>query len=124
TLVELLTARVERLEAAEDTVGIARAHVELAIVHEMLGEDAKVIASAEAALKVDADSAPAHSILRRRLHSRTQLVPMLRHLERELAVASREAAAVELLAERARLLEAGDRYDDAREAWELALGRA
>ncbi len=124
TLVELLTARVERLEAAEDNVGIARAHVELAIVHETAGDDTKVIASAEAALKVDPDLAPAHAILRRRLHSRTQLVPMLRHLERELAVASSEAAAVELLAERARLFEAGDRFDDAREAWELALGRA
>ncbi len=124
TLVELLTARVERLEAAEDAVGIARAHVELAIVHETSGDDTKVIASAEAALKVDPDLAPAHAILRRRLHSRTQLVPMLRHLERELAVASSEAAAVELLAERARLFEAGDRHDDAREAWELALGRA
>lgn len=124
SLVELLTARVERLEAAEDNVGIARANVELAIVHEMLGDDNRVIASAEAALKVDPDLAPAHAILRRRLHSRTQLVPMLRHLERELAVASSESAAVELLAERARLLEAGDRFDDARENWELALGRA
>lgn len=124
SLALLLTARVERLEAAEDSVGIARVQVELAIVHEMLGDDNKVISSAEAALKVDADLAPAHAILRRRLHSRTQLVPMLRHLERELAVASSESAAVELLAERARLLEAGDRHDDSREAWELALGRA
>jgi cellulose synthase operon protein C len=124
TLADLLTARATRLEAAEDAVGIARAHVELAIVHEMLGDDTRVIACAEAALKVDADLAPAHAILRRRLHSRTQLVPMLRHLERELAVASSESAAVELLAERARLLEAGDRVEDASEAWELALGRA
>src|SRR5436190_21263350 len=49
---------------------------------------------------------------------------MLRHLEIELATASGEAAAVELIVERARLLEAGDRSDDAREGWELALGRA
>ncbi|MBX3192515.1 MAG: hypothetical protein KF819_36330 [Labilithrix sp.] len=123
-LVELLSARAERLESSDDTVGLSRVHVELAIVHETIAEDAKVNGEAEAALKVDADGAAAHAILRRRLHSRTQLVPMLRHLERELAIASSESAAVELLAERARLLEAGDRSDDAREAWELALGRA
>jgi tetratricopeptide (TPR) repeat protein len=123
-LVELLTARIERLEATEDTVGLARANVELAIVHETIADDTKVNAAADAALKVDQDMAAAHSILRRRLHSRAQLVPMLRHLERELTVASSESAAVELLAEKARLLEAGDRADDAREAWELALGRA
>ena len=123
-LVELLTARVERLEATDDTVGLSRAFVELAIVHETIADDAKVNAAADAALKVDQDMAAAHSILRRRLHSRAQLVPMLRHLERELTVASSESAAVELLAEKGRLLEAGDRADDAREAWELALGRA
>jgi len=123
-LVDLLSTRIERLEAGEDKVGLARANVELAIVHETLADDAKVNAAAEAALKVDADMAPAHAILRRRLHSRAQLVPMLRHLERELTVASSESAAVELLAERARLLGAGDRVEDAREAWELALGRA
>jgi len=123
-LVDLLVARIERLEAAEDSVGLARANLELSVVHETQGDDTKVNAGAEAALKVDPDSAPAHSILRRRLHSRTQLVPMIRHLERELAVASSESSAVELLTERARLLVAGDRSDDAREAWELALGRA
>lgn len=123
-LVDLLTTRIERLEQGEDTVGLARANVELAIVHETLGDDSRVNAAAEAALKVDADLAPAHALLRRRLHSRTQLVPMLRHLERELAVASSESAAVELLAERARLLGAGDQIEDARESWELSLGRA
>jgi tetratricopeptide (TPR) repeat protein len=123
-LAELLTARVERLEATDDTVGLSRAYVELAIVNETLADDAKVNAAVDAALKVDQDMAAAHAILRRRLHSRAQLVPMLRHLERELTVATSESAAVELLAEKGRLLEAGDRPDDAREAWELALGRA
>ncbi len=123
-LVQLLTARVERLEATDDTVGLSRAYVELAIVNETLADDAKVNAAADAALKVDPDMAAAHAILRRRLHSRAQLVPMLRHLERELTVATSESASVELLAEKGRLLEAGDRPDDAREAWELALGRA
>ncbi len=123
-LVDLLSARIERLADAEDRVGLARSHLELAIVHETLADDTKVNGEIEAALKVDPDLAPAHAILRRRLHHRTQLVPMLRHLEREIAVASGEAAAVELLVERARLLVAGDRSADAREAWELVLGRA
>ncbi|MDB4942296.1 MAG: domain protein putative component of TonB system, partial [Labilithrix sp.] len=123
-LVDLLATRLERLDAEGDLVGLARAHVETAIVHETLADDAYVSRAAEAALKVDPDHAAAHGILRRRTHARTQLVPMLRHLDRELAVASSESSAVELLAEKARLLEAGDRTDDAREAWELALGRA
>lgn len=123
-LVDLLLTRIERLETSEDRVGLARVQVELAIVHETFGDDAKVNAAAEAALKIDPDMAAAHAIVRRRIHGRAQLVPMLRHLEREIAVASSEAAAVELLVERARLLQAGDRIEDAREAWELALGRA
>lgn len=123
-LVDLLTARIERLSTSDDRVGLARVHLELAIVQETLADDSKVNAEVEAALKVDPDLAPAHAILRRRIHHRTQLVPMLRHLEREIEVASGEAAAVELLVERARLLVAGDRHDDAREAWELVLGRA
>lgn len=123
-LVELLTARVERLAVAEDRVGLARVHVELAIVHETLAEDAKVNAEIEAALKVDPDLAPAHAILRRRIHHRSQIASMLQHLDREIAVASGDSAAVELLVERARLLAAGDRLDDARETWELVLGRA
>ncbi len=123
-LVELLTTRIARLESEEDRVGLARAHVELSIVHETMGDETLVNAEAEHALKVDPDMAPAHAILRRRLHGRTQLVPMLRHLECEIASASSEATAVELFAQRARLFEAGDRPDDAREAWELALAHA
>ncbi len=123
-LVDLLATRTERLADAEDRVGLARVHLELAIVHETLGDETAVNGAVEAALKIDPDLAPAHAILRRRLHQRTQLVPMLRHLEREIATASGDAAAVELLAERARLLVAGDRAEDARDAWELVLGRA
>lgn len=123
-LVDLLEARIERLEGGDDRVGLSRAWVELAVVHETLADDTRASGATENALKVDPEMVTAHGILRRRLHSRTQLVPMLRHLDRELAGSSSDAAAVELLAERARLLEAGDRVDDAREAWETALGRA
>ncbi|MBX3228079.1 MAG: hypothetical protein KIT84_27360 [Labilithrix sp.] len=124
SLVELLKARVERLAQTEDRVGLARVHVELAIVHESLADDAKVNAEVEAALRVQPDLAAAHAILRRRIHHRSRLPEMLKHLEAEIAVASGESAAVELLVERARLLIAGDRLDEARDAWELVLGRA
>lgn len=123
-LVELLRTRAERLEANEDKVGLARVFVETSIVHESMCDDAKAVPCAEAALKVDPDLVSAHAIVRRRIHARSQLVPMLRHLEREIAGAASEATAVELVAERARLLDAGDQADDAREAWELALARA
>lgn len=122
-LVDLLGARIERLEKSDDRVGLARAWVELAIVHETSGDDAKVNASAERALDVEPDLAVAHNILRRRIHARTQLVPMLRHLERELLGATNDAASVELLAEKARLFDAGAQHDQARDAWEQALAR-
>lgn len=124
TLVELLTARIERLENGEDKVGLSRAHVELAIVHEMLGDDAKVNASASAALSVDPEMMAAHSILRRRLHSRTQVDKMLEHLERELSTAASDGQTVELLAEKARLLDATGNVEQAHEAWNLTLNRA
>jgi cellulose synthase operon protein C len=123
-LVELLTARAERLQSADDRVGLARLYLELAIVQETLGDDGRVNAAIEAALKVDPDLGPAHAILRRRIHHRAQLAAMLRHLDHEIEVASGEASTVELLVERARLLVAGDQVDEARDAWELVLGRA
>lgn len=123
-LVELLTARIARIQDGDDRVGLARAHVELAVVHETLGDDAQVNSELDAALAVDPHLAPAHAIFRRRIHQRTELPSMLQHLEREIEVVSGEALALELLVERARLLVAGDRTSDAREAWELVLARA
>src|SRR6185436_3048601 len=83
-LVELLTARVERLGGADDAVGLARVRLELAIVHETIGDDARVNAEAEAALAVDPELAPARAILRRRIHHRTHLATMHRHLDTEI----------------------------------------
>ncbi len=123
-LVELLSARIERIESSDDTIGLARAYVELAVVHETLADDGRVNDAAEAALRASPDMAAAHAILRRRLHSRAHLSTALHHLERELEVASTETSATELVAEKARMLEACDRPDEAREAWELALGRS
>ena len=56
-LIELLAARIEQLAKTEDRVGLARVHVERAIVHEILGEDAKVNFEVESALRVDPDLA-------------------------------------------------------------------
>jgi tetratricopeptide (TPR) repeat protein len=110
-LVDLLQARVTTLEASGDKVGLARAHMELAIASEaILGDDARAILHAEAALKVEPMSSAAHAILRRKKHARAALGAMLNHLEHELVAATTEAHKVELLAEKARLFDAaGDR---------------
>jgi tetratricopeptide (TPR) repeat protein len=125
-LVDLLQARVATLEGTDDRIGLARAHMELAIASEaILGDDTRATIHAEAALKVDPSSAAAHAMLRRKKHSRAALGAMLEHLEHELLAATSEAHKVELLAEKARLLEAlGDRGADVRSAWEQALVHA
>jgi tetratricopeptide (TPR) repeat protein len=125
TLVELLSARIAALEEGSDRIGLARAQMELAIAHEMTGEDGRCMSWAEAALKVDPELASAHSMLRRRKHGRGALMAMLGHLDHELATASREAGRVELLVERARLLDAmGERPEVIRSAWTQALAHA
>jgi tetratricopeptide (TPR) repeat protein len=127
TLVQLLETRTKLLAGAEDpdTVGLARAHLELAIADESIGDDSRVNAHAEAALRVDPRSTTAHGILRRRTFGKGALRSMLEHLEVEIAGASTEAASVELLTERARLLAArGDVAAEALAAWEHVLTRS
>jgi tetratricopeptide (TPR) repeat protein len=125
-LVDLLNARVTTLEGTDDRVGLARAHMELAIASEsILGDDARAMLHAESALKVDPTSAAAHAMLRRKRHARGALSTMLLHLEAELMAATSEPHKVELLAEKARLLEAvGDRGPEVRTTWEQALVHA
>jgi len=124
-LIELLTARVATLEGGDDRVGLARVQIELAIVHELLGEETKSAALAETALKTDPEISTAHSLLRRRKHGRGSLAVMLAHLDHEISAATEEAGRVELLVEKARLLEAvGDRSDAVRAMWETALTHA
>jgi tetratricopeptide (TPR) repeat protein len=125
-LVDLLNARVSTLEGGKDAVGLARAHMELAIASEaILGDDGRAVMHAEAALRVDPSSAAAHAMLRRKKHSRSALAAMLAHLEAELVAATTEAHRVELFAEKARLLEAiGDNGPEVRATWEQALAHA
>src|SRR5262249_52383850 len=115
-LIELLTARVASLESSDDRVGLARAHIELAIACEVLGDEARAAGHAEAALMVDPDLASAHAMLRRRKHSRGPIGTMLAPLDPEPNP---------LTAEPARLPDArGDKPDSVRAAWEQALTRA
>jgi Tfp pilus assembly protein PilF len=122
-LVDVLQARAARLEPSGDKVGRARICVEIAIASEiLLADDKRAATWAEAALKVDPSAVAAHSILRRAHHGRAALSAMLDHLDPELSAATHEAHRVELLSERARLLEAvGARSDETRTAWEQAL---
>jgi hypothetical protein len=126
SLVDLLGARIATLEAAADKIGIARAHVELAIASEsLLGDDARATTHAELALAVNPAFPAAHHLLRARKHGRANVAAMLDHLDHELAAATRDDARAELLALRARLLEASDAKGTAAiDAWERALALA
>jgi lipopolysaccharide biosynthesis regulator YciM len=126
SLLDLLRARVAALEPSDDAVGRARAHIELAIASEtILGDDASAMAQGAAALRAEPGSPAAHALLRRALHGRVALPAMLDHLEYELRAANTEAQRVELLVERARLLEAlGGHGAEARATWEQALAHA
>jgi tetratricopeptide (TPR) repeat protein len=123
-LFELLTARDGALSEADDKVSLARVRLELANAHELLGDEARASAHAESVLKLDPNLAAAHSLLRRRKHSRTALPALVGHLDVEIAATS-EPAKIDLLAERARLLEAmGTDRAEVCSAWEKALARS
>jgi tetratricopeptide (TPR) repeat protein len=124
-LIDLLAARIATLEGGDDPVGLAHAQIETAIAHELLGDDARCTTHAEAALKIDPDIGAAHAFLRRRRHGRGALTSMLGHLDKEITAATEEAGRVELLVERARLLDAtGEKSEAVRAAWEQALTHA
>jgi tetratricopeptide (TPR) repeat protein len=126
SLVDLLRARVAHLERGDDAIGLSRVHLELAIVSEtILGDPVNALAHGAAALRAEPGSLPAHALLRRATHGREALASMLDHVEHELRAATTEAHRVELLVERARLLEAsGGRGAEARATWEQVLAHA
>jgi tetratricopeptide (TPR) repeat protein len=127
SLIDLLNARAAALEDTEDDrVGLARTYMELAVASEIvLGDDERAMAHAESALGADPISPVAHAFLRRKKHSRGSLPTMLGHLEVELGAATTEAHRVELLAEKARLLDAiGGRGAEVRATWERVLAHA
>ncbi len=84
TLVDLLQARIASLETGDDKVGLARAQIEMSIAAEtVLGDDARSMLHAEAALKVDPRLAAAHAVLRRKRHGRGAISAMLAHLDHD-----------------------------------------
>lgn len=124
-LMELLHARIAVLETSEDPVGLSRAHLELALTSELVGDDLKVDTHLAAALKVNPNMQVAHGVVRRRLHGRTSLPSMIAHLDKELAHATVDASVIGLIAERARLLDAqGESSEEISKAWERTLQKS
>jgi tetratricopeptide (TPR) repeat protein len=126
SLLDLLQGRATTLEGARDGVGGARIQIELSIASEaVLGDEHRAASHAEAAVKLNPASSAAHSLLRRTKQGRAALPSMLNHVDHEIAAATSEAHKVELLAVKARLLQAlGNRGPDAIAVWEQALSLA
>jgi tetratricopeptide (TPR) repeat protein len=127
-LIDLLGARVATLEGTHpvDAVSLARAHMELAIASEtVLGDDARALKHAALALGAQPGSAAAHAFHRRKEHGRSALASMLGHIDKEIVAATAEAHKVELLAEKARTLDAiGGRTTETRATWRQVLDHA
>ncbi len=118
-----LVTRLSELDGASDAVGVARAHLERAIVDELLGDGSAAPEHAEASLRA-APTAVAHEILRRlpRARGAAAAQEKLKHLDAELAECVSAQPRADLLAERARLLEAsGQKVSLVRAAWEQTL---
>jgi tetratricopeptide (TPR) repeat protein len=127
-LIDLLVARAATLESTHpvDAVSLSRAHMELAIASEtVLGDDARAIKHAGLALGAQPGSAAAHAFQRRKEHGRSALGSMLAHVDKEIAQSTTEAHKVELLAEKARTLDAiGGRATETRATWRQVLDHA
>jgi hypothetical protein len=122
-LLDVLQARATALEGRYDAVGAARTLVELAVATDtILGDERRALGHARAALRCVPTQSAAHALLRRASHNRSGHGALLEHLEQELAGATGETRRVELLCEKARVLEAaGGRSDEVRAAWQQAL---
>lgn len=116
-----LSEHVSSLASEDDRVALARAHLERAIVDETLGDGSRAAEHATASLRAWPTSA-AHGLLRRVLHAPGRALALLEHVDAEIAACPSEPARADLLAERARLLEAaGATPIEVLEAWERAL---
>jgi tetratricopeptide (TPR) repeat protein len=116
-----LEARLARLDPVAESLAAARAHLERAVVDEMLGDGSQAAHHAEASLGF-AVTGSAHEIMRRLGHARGNAGSLVGHVEAEIAECTREDVRAALLAERARLLAAsGQPPDVLRDAWERVL---
>ena len=120
---ELLQARIATLQKTDDKVTLGRCLSELAIALDVAEDDSESIAAAKAALTVDPALPAMHALLRRKLHADATPAELLVHLDQEIAQASSDALRVPLLTERARLLEAAGRNDEALAAWSHVLAQ-
>jgi tetratricopeptide (TPR) repeat protein len=120
-LEDALAARAKQLGAGTDALATSRSHMERALVDELWGDGYRAVAAARSSIET-APSSFAHAMLRRLAHSRGKKRDLVAHLDAEIALLSSDAARADLLAERARLLEAaGERPESVRSAWEAAL---
>ena len=123
TRFELLDEAIaERLSAADaDGVTRARAHLERAFVDELLGDGSHAAEHAAAAVAAS-PTGPARATLRRLRSARGRERELLALLDAELTVATTNPARSDLLAERARLIDAaGGDAQESRAAWERVL---
>ncbi len=117
-----LRRRAERLRDAGDTVGAARAFVELGLHEERISQDRIAARTAyESARTLLRTLEPALTRLRRLLEGHGELAQALEILDDELAVADGEALKADLLGERARVCDALGRLSEARAAFAEAL---
>ncbi len=115
-------AIAERLSAAEsDAVTRARAHLERALVDEVLGDGMHAAEYAAAGVAASPNG-PGHAIIRRQGSERGRERELLTHLDAELTEATTDDARADVLAERARLVDAaaGD-AKESRAAWQRVL---
>ncbi|HTB73353.1 MAG TPA: protein kinase [Polyangiaceae bacterium] len=114
-------AIVERAAAAGDGMARARALLERALVSELLGDGGRAAEYAAASVAA-APTGPAFAMLRRLHGGRGRERQVLAHLDGELAETTSDAARADLLAERARLIDAAGGDDsESREAWGRVL---
>ena len=123
-------ARAEKLDAAlakrlgagdADRLTIARVWLERALVDEALANGRRAAEYAEESIAACA-TATAHAVLRRVRHARSAAPSLLAHLDEELADVASDAVRADLLAERARLVDAaGPDVAASRAAWKRVL---
>jgi cellulose synthase operon protein C len=119
TRAELLDdAIAERLVAAgSDGLARSRALLERALVSELLGDGTRAAEHAAASIE-ERPSGPAHAMLRRLTRGRGKEREVLAHLDGELGEVATDAARADVLAERARVVDAaGADATTSREAW-------
>src|SRR5262249_21346289 len=117
TLADELKNHASRLRNG-DPVGAARAYVELGLLEERVNQDrASARKAYESARGLVRSLEPALTRLRRLYEGRSDLDPLLKLLDDELAAADSDQLKADLLAERARALEALGRLADSRSSY-------